>query len=170
MHVELHGHLWLALVGVPAGPTHRAVREGHQHAALHSTAAAAVLVFGQERVAVAVAVGAPPDRANQAEEALIGVLLPARVGGVQGPGLATNGAWRITTHSNRDPTDEIGVDFRAFRPSTIVFIPPYFEGARRRGDRVTAQLACCGAYVRFLAQSGPSETSAVCPLLGPKRT
>ena len=126
--------------------------------------------FGQERVAVAVAVGAPPDRANQAEEALVGVVLPARGDGVEGRGLASDGARRITTHSNRYSTDEIAVDIRAFPAFTIVFIPTYFEGARRRGDRVTAQLACCGAYVRFLAQSGPSETSAVCSLLGPKRT
>ena len=43
MHVEMHGRLRLLPVRIPAGHSHRAVREGHQHAALQHVAAVVVL-------------------------------------------------------------------------------------------------------------------------------
>jgi tripartite-type tricarboxylate transporter receptor subunit TctC len=84
VHVELHGRLGLALVGVPAGHAHRAVREGHQHAALDDAAAVVVLGLGHEGIAKAVAEWSRPERADQADEALVAVWLPSGGRGIEG--------------------------------------------------------------------------------------
>ena len=95
MHVELHGRLRLPLVGVPAGHAHRAVGEGHQHAALHDAAAVVVLGLGHEGVEKAVAGRARPERADQADEALVAVGLPAGGGGIEG-GAGRRAAWQAS--------------------------------------------------------------------------
>src|SRR5262245_58151922 len=77
MHVELHRRLRLALVGVPAGHSHRAVGERHQHAALHDTAPVVMLVLRQEGIAIALAHRLLPERADQADETVVAVGLPA---------------------------------------------------------------------------------------------
>src|SRR5712675_3389461 len=83
MHVELHGRLRLARVGMPAGHAHRAVREGHQHAALDDAAAVVVLGLRREGIPKAFAGWPRPERADQADEALVAVGLPAGRRGVE---------------------------------------------------------------------------------------
>jgi len=83
MHVELHGRLRLALVRVPAGHSHGAVRERHQHPALDDAAPIVVLGRGAERVAEALALAARPERPDEADEPVVRVGLPAGRRGIE---------------------------------------------------------------------------------------
>src|SRR5579863_3352652 len=83
MDVEMHGCLRLALVGVPAGHAHGAIRERHQHAALNDAAAVVMLVFRFERVEVAIARWPRPERADQPDEAVVAIRLPAGGGRIE---------------------------------------------------------------------------------------
>src|SRR5882672_1343152 len=83
MHIEMHGGLRLLPVRIPAGHSHRAVREGHQHAALHDTAAVVMLVLGEKRIAVRLAVLPGPERTDEPDETIIAIGFPTRGGGVE---------------------------------------------------------------------------------------
>src|SRR5258708_9404360 len=51
VHIEMHGRLRLLPVRVPAGHAHRAIREGHQHAALHDATAGGMLLLRDKTTA-----------------------------------------------------------------------------------------------------------------------
>ena len=98
VHVEMHRRLRLLLVRVPGRHAERTVRERHDHAALHDAAAVVVLRLGNKRVAVALAIRLHPERADQADEAVVAVGFPAVHGRIElmfrvhGGDLA---AWRL---------------------------------------------------------------------------
>src|SRR5205085_8365514 len=85
MHVEVYRRLRLLVIRVPRGHSERAVREGHQHAALHHAAAVVMFLGGleceQRRLPVALLLA--PERTDEADEAFIRVRRPARRGGIE---------------------------------------------------------------------------------------
>src|SRR5690349_23032226 len=93
--VELDSLLLRALVRIPAGHAHRAVRKSHLLPALDQAAAIVVLGLGHERITVAVARSAGPERTNEADEALVAVGLPAFCRGIEGRRLAGSGGGRL---------------------------------------------------------------------------
>src|SRR5262249_57962077 len=98
MDVELDGRLRLALVGMPTGSAHGAVGKPRQHAALDVAAAAVMLGLRQEGVAVAVARRPLPNWADQVEEAVDRMALPAGgAGGIEGRG-RVGWLFRVNTH------------------------------------------------------------------------
>jgi hypothetical protein len=74
--VELDGRLRAVCVGSTRRHSHGSIGERHQHSALHDAASVLVLGFGQKADPEGFPVLPFPDRANQAEEAIVGLLSP----------------------------------------------------------------------------------------------
>src|SRR5258707_1306705 len=75
--------IWPGNSAFAARAVARAVGERHQHAALHDPAPVVMLVRGRERIEVGFALHARPEWTDQADEALVGVGLPAVGGGIK---------------------------------------------------------------------------------------
>src|SRR3954468_1024664 len=98
VHIEMNGRLRLLVVRIPGGQAERAVREGHDHAALHDAAAVVMLLLGEKAVAVAFAVLLHPEGTDETDEAFARIDLPSMRGGIECVRLRVHGrplaAWR----------------------------------------------------------------------------
>jgi hypothetical protein len=81
----------------PAGHAHRAIGEGHQHAALHDTTAVVMLGLGHEGIEMRVALLPRPERPDEPYEAFVAISLPAGSRRIEGRNLTVRHLAELTS-------------------------------------------------------------------------